>query len=152
VARSVSPLAATAPARENSARAVLRSTPWATMLAEASAAGYRLGLQEQLLVRIKPPPLMRAPVATYGLDSLTEREAQLLPLVAAGVPYRDIAEHFAISERTVRTHIDAMLTKCGVANRTQLGLLALFAGRVDAGYLLDVWRTHAPHLLEGNGE
>jgi DNA-binding NarL/FixJ family response regulator len=135
--------------QERAARAVLRSTPWATRLAEASAAGYRLGLQEQLLVRIKPPPLMRAPVATHGLDSLTEREKQILPLIAAGVPYKDIAEEFALSERTIRTHIDAMLTKCGVSNRTQLGLLALFAGHVDAAYLLDVWRTHAPHLLEG---
>lgn len=61
-------------------------------------------------------------------DPLTEREVDVLQLVARGLPNRDIGEMLFISERTVRTHISNILAKLHLANRTQAALYALREG------------------------
>jgi len=59
---------------------------------------------------------------------LTEREMEILSLVARGLTNQEIAESLAISERTVGNHISGILGKLHLANRTQAALYALRQG------------------------
>ena len=52
-------------------------------------------------------------------DGLTEREVEVLGLVAAGRTNPEIAEELIVSVRTVSTHVTNILTKIGAANRTE---------------------------------
>ena len=61
-------------------------------------------------------------------EPLTEREAEVLILVARGLSNQDIADKLVISERTVRTHVSNILSKLQLANRTQAALYALKEG------------------------
>lgn len=61
-------------------------------------------------------------------EPLTEREAEVLILVARGLSNQDIANKLVISERTVRTHVSNILGKLHLANRTQAALYALKEG------------------------
>lgn len=61
-------------------------------------------------------------------DPLTEREVEVLRLVARGLSNNDIADQLVVSERTVRTHISNILSKLHLANRTQAALYALRQG------------------------
>lgn len=61
-------------------------------------------------------------------EPLTDREAEVLVLVARGLSNQDIANHLVISERTVRTHVSNILSKLHLANRTQAALYALKEG------------------------
>ena len=64
-------------------------------------------------------------------EPLTEREVDVLKLVAQGLTNQDIAEKLVISERTVRTHVSHILDKLHLANRTQAALYALREGFAD---------------------
>ena len=64
-------------------------------------------------------------------EPLTEREGEVLKLVAQGLPNREIAEKLVVSERTVRTHVTNILGKLHLANRTQAALYALREGLAD---------------------
>ena len=64
-------------------------------------------------------------------EPLTEREMQILQLVARGMSNHQIAEELVISERTARTHISNILAKLHLANRTQAALYALRQGIVQ---------------------
>jgi NarL family two-component system response regulator LiaR len=61
-------------------------------------------------------------------ESLTEREMEVLRLIARGLTNQEIAEMLGISERTVRTHVGNILGKLHLANRTQAALYALRKG------------------------
>lgn len=61
-------------------------------------------------------------------ELLTEREIEVLKLVAHGLSNRDIAEQLVISEPTVRTHVSSLLAKLHLASRTQAALYALREG------------------------
>ena len=61
-------------------------------------------------------------------EPLTDREAEVLILVARGLSNQDIADKLVISERTVRTHVSNILSKLQLANRTQAALYALKEG------------------------
>jgi NarL family two-component system response regulator LiaR len=58
-------------------------------------------------------------------EALTEREMEVLQLVAQGLSNQSIADKLVISERTVRTHVGHILNKLHLANRTQAALYAL---------------------------
>jgi NarL family two-component system response regulator LiaR len=64
-------------------------------------------------------------------EPLTERELDILKLVAQGLSNQEIAEELVISERTVRTHVSNILSKLHLANRTQAALYALKEGLAD---------------------
>jgi NarL family two-component system response regulator LiaR len=68
-------------------------------------------------------------------DDLTERELEVVALVAQGLSNREIAERFVISEKTVKTHIGHILAKLGLKDRTQLAIHAIRHGLAgdDAG-------------------
>ena len=62
---------------------------------------------------------------------LTEREREILRLVAAGRSNKEIAAELVVSERTARTHVSNILRKLGFASRTQAALWAVREGLVD---------------------
>lgn len=68
--------------------------------------------------------------AQLSSDPLTEREVDVLRLVAQGLTNQDIAEALEISDRTVGNHIGSILRKLHLANRTQAALYALRRGLV----------------------
>jgi DNA-binding NarL/FixJ family response regulator len=63
---------------------------------------------------------------------LTPREREILVLVAQGKSNRDITRTLVISERTARTHVSNVLTKLGLASRTQAALWAVREGLVTS--------------------
>ncbi|NLE44030.1 MAG: response regulator transcription factor [Chloroflexi bacterium] len=64
-------------------------------------------------------------------DPLTERETEVLVLLARGWPNQRIADELCVSLSTVRTHVTSILSKLHLANRTQAALYALRKGLVD---------------------
>lgn len=63
---------------------------------------------------------------------LTERQAQVLALLARGLSNREIAAHLELSEGTVKIHVTAILKALGVASRTQ-ALIAVTRYGIDLG-------------------
>src|SRR5919199_4809432 len=53
-----------------------------------------------------------------SLESLTEREMEVLKLLVQGKPNKEIAAALTISERTVKFHVSSILSKLGATNRT----------------------------------
>lgn len=66
-----------------------------------------------------------------SVDPLTDRELEVLTELALGRSNREIAKAFGVSEKTVKTHVSAILRKLGVQDRTQAALHALRTGMVD---------------------
>ena len=67
-----------------------------------------------------PPPAIPAGVAVPQLaEPLTERELQVLALLAAGTPNRQIASELVVALETVKKHVSHILSKLGATNRTQ---------------------------------
>jgi NarL family two-component system response regulator LiaR len=61
-------------------------------------------------------------------EPLTERELEVLQLVAQGLSNQEIAKRLVIGDATVRTHIGNILSKLHLANRVQAALYALRRG------------------------
>jgi len=71
-----------------------------------------------------------APPDSSIVNTLSEREREILRCLAGGMSNSDIAQHLFLSEGTVRNYVSSVLTKLGVADRTQAAVLALRAGIV----------------------
>jgi len=76
------------------------------------------------LLRQLSDPSERVP----AVDTLTDRELEVLQLVARGNSNREISDQLSISEATVRTHVSRVLTKLDLGSRTQAALYALRQG------------------------
>ncbi len=63
-------------------------------------------------------------------ESLTERELEVLGLLAQGMPNKEIAAHLVISERTAKFHISSIMGKLGATNRTEAVALAAQKGLI----------------------
>ena len=75
----------------------------------------------------------RAPSrAPRGLDELTEREREVLALVAQGLSNAELAERLRVSLPTAKTHVSRILTKLDARDRTQLVILAYQSGIATA--------------------
>lgn len=75
---------------------------------------------------VVPPP-----VANPGLVHLTEREREVVGLVANGLTNLEIAERFTISPLTVKTHVNRAMVKLGLRDRSQLVVVAYQEGLVQ---------------------
>jgi DNA-binding NarL/FixJ family response regulator len=76
---------------------------------------------------------MQAISAPQSLDALTERETEVLQLLAQGQSNKQIAHSLHTTEKTIKTHVSRVLSKLGVQSRTQATLYAIRAGMVSLG-------------------
>lgn len=74
---------------------------------------------------VKEPERASLPTELQGL---TEREREVLELIARGMTNREIAESMVISEKTVKTHVSNLLDKLGLEDRTRAAIWALKHG------------------------
>jgi DNA-binding NarL/FixJ family response regulator len=96
----------------------------------AAAAGDALlspGLATKLLGRVQAA----APVTAREGALLSEREVEVLRLLAAGKANADIARELFLSPYTVRNHISSILAKLQIANRTEAAAYAIRSGLVN---------------------
>lgn len=94
---------------------------------KAAAAG-QVQLSPQAAAR-----LMREVKAPESPETLTERETDVLRLLARGRSNKEIGQALVIGEKTVKTHVSNILAKLSVPSRTQAALYAVRIGLVSAG-------------------
>ena len=92
---------------------------------KAAAAG-QVQLSPQAAAR-----LIREVRAPESPETLTERETDVLRLLAKGYANKEIAQELIIGEKTVKTHVSNILAKLNVPSRTQAALYAVRIGLVD---------------------
>jgi len=90
-----------------------------------------LEITQKLLAAERPPK-------NQDLSALTEREIEVIRLVAQGLGNLALAERLSISEVTVRTHVRHILDKLLLSNRVELALHALRAGWVSLEEAVEV--------------
>jgi two-component system, NarL family, response regulator LiaR len=91
-----------------------------------AAAGGQVHLAPQAAAR-----LMNEVRSPESPEDLTERESEVLKLLARGRANRQIASSLFISEKTVKAHVSKVLMKLGVRSRTQAALHAVHKGFVS---------------------
>ena len=79
------------------------------------------------------PPVRRGPRASTRANpaGLTQREAEVLVLLADGLPNAEIANRLYLTPKTVRHHVSSILAKLGVATRTEAARAAAKLGLVS---------------------
>jgi two-component system, NarL family, response regulator LiaR len=94
---------------------------------KAAAAG-QVQMSPQVLSRLMRE--VRTP--EKSLEPLTERELDVLKLLAEGRSNKEISRTLTIGEQTVKTHVSRILNKLGVPSRTQAALVAIRMGLVSS--------------------
>ncbi len=90
------------------------------------------GVTRRLIAQFVAQP-ERGVATPPTLAVLTDREREVLSLIAAGLSNDEIAETLVISSGTVRTHVNRVMTKLAARNRAQLVVMAYEAGLVTPG-------------------
>jgi two-component system, NarL family, response regulator LiaR len=96
---------------------------------KAAAAG-QVQLSPQAAQRLMQE--IRAPERP---EALTQRENEVLRLLAQGLSNKEIAQHLVLGEKTVKTHVSHILGKLGVQSRTQAALSAVRLGLIPPASL-----------------
>ena len=77
----------------------------------------------------------RQPRPTAELDALTDREREVMALVAEGLSNAEIAERLVVSPATAKTHVSRAMVKLGARDRAQMVVLAYESGLARPGWL-----------------
>jgi DNA-binding NarL/FixJ family response regulator len=99
------------------------------------AAGDALlspGVTRRLIAEFARMGARRSP-SRKNLEDLTERETEVLALVARGMSNTEIAVHLVVAEQTIKTHVSRVLMKLGLRDRAQAVVFAYESGLVHAG-------------------
>jgi DNA-binding NarL/FixJ family response regulator len=99
------------------------------------AAGDALlapGVTKRLIAEFARLGAPRGP-SRRQLEDLTERETEVLALVARGMSNAEIAGRLVVAEQTIKTHVSRILMKLGLRDRTQAVVLAYETGLVQPG-------------------
>ena len=91
--------------------------------------GVTRRLVEEFATRAKEPR------PTSQLDALTDREREVMALVAEGLSNEEIATRLIVSPATAKTHVSRAMVKLGARDRAQLVVLAYESGLVRPGWL-----------------
>jgi len=83
--------------------------------------------------RVSAEPARSAPAQARDLDRLTDREREVLVLIAKGLSNREIADALYISESTTKTHVKRILMKLGLRDRVHAVVLAYESGLLVPG-------------------
>lgn len=119
---------------DNLAEAVRGALRGESQIDPAVARKVLREFQQLTTRRSTVPQLTAAPqpvVEDEPLERLTDREEEVLKLLAGGLANKEIAQQLSLSEGTVKNHISAILTKLHANDRTQAVLTALKRGLVD---------------------
>ncbi|HEX8684705.1 MAG TPA: response regulator transcription factor [Ardenticatenaceae bacterium] len=95
------------------------------------AAAGQVQLSPEVAARLLREVRTPQPQKTEDPDPLTERETEVLRLLARGLSNKEIGRQLVISERTVQTHISNILSKLGMVSRMQAALYAVRVGLVS---------------------
>jgi len=87
-----------------------------------------------------PPAIAEKLAERMGTEDLTQRELDVLEQIVSGKSNKEIGTELDISEATVKTHINSLLSKLGVTDRTQAATAAIRRGIVP----LESLRKHEP--------
>ena len=104
----------------------------AVRLVAAGDALLSPGVTRRLIAEFARMGAPRSP-GRQQLDGLTERESEVLALVARGMSNAEIAGYLVVAEQTVKTHVSRILMKLGLRDRTQAVVLAYETGLVHPG-------------------
>jgi DNA-binding NarL/FixJ family response regulator len=104
----------------------------AVRLVAAGDALLSPGVTRRLIAEFARMGAPRSP-GREQLDGLTERESEVLALVARGMSNAEIAGYLVVAEQTVKTHVSRILMKLGLRDRTQAVVLAYETGLVHPG-------------------
>ena len=87
----------------------------------------------RLVERFVRTPLSATSAQSARFAELTERELEVVVLIARGLSNREIAARLFLSEATIKTHVTRALAKLGVRDRVQAVVLAYESGLVEPG-------------------
>ena len=104
----------------------------AVRLVAAGDALLAPGITRRLIAEFARLGAPRSP-GRKQIEGLTERESEVLALVARGMSNAEIAGYLVVAEQTVKTHVSRTLMKLGLRDRTQLVVLAYESGLVRPG-------------------
>jgi DNA-binding NarL/FixJ family response regulator len=90
-------------------------------------------ITRRLIEQFAQQPSAAAPVPNHALDSLTERELEVLGTVARGLSNAEIAAELFMSHATAKTHVSRLLTKLDARDRAQLVMIAYESGVATPG-------------------
>jgi DNA-binding NarL/FixJ family response regulator len=115
--------------RSGAAGYVLKDTPSEDLITaiRAVAAG-KTPVDPKVAGRLFAQIAQTAPVDAAPLAELSPRERNVLALLARGLSNADIAATVHLSEGTVRNYVSTILSKLGVADRTQAAIIGIRAG------------------------
>ncbi|MCK2219785.1 response regulator transcription factor [Actinomadura sp. ATCC 31491] len=113
---------------------LLKDTPPAELLSAVRVVAGGEALLAPTVTRRLIEQFTRSPVVPQvkGLEGVTEREREVLLLIARGLSNGEIARHLQVSLATVKTHITRLLAKLEARDRAQLVIAAYESGLVSA--------------------